>query len=162
MPVQFFKNIHVYLKKNATSISICTVKMFLEKNCMDLQKVFENLEFFFGQDDEIEASIKEVNRILENSGHGAESLIMRVDTVNDSQKALLMVEHKQEFCLGFFTLKWNDRVVMQKYLNDTCFTYLWSIILLSFSFCLDTFRNLNPENELKRIFGSRVVQAESS
>lgn len=68
------------------------------------------------EDDEIEASIKEVNRILENSGHGAESLIMRVDTVNDSQKALLMVEHK----------------------------------------------NLNPDNELKRIFGSRVVQAESS
>lgn len=68
--------------------------MFLEKNCLNLYEDFENLQFFFGQDDEIEASIKEVNRILENSGHGAESLIMRVDTVNDSQKALLMVEHK--------------------------------------------------------------------
>lgn len=68
--------------------------MFLEKNCLNLYEDFENLQFFCGQDDEIEASIKEVNRILENSGHGAESLIMRVDTVNDSQKALLMVEHK--------------------------------------------------------------------
>lgn len=64
------------------------------------EKLYESLQsfwkptIFFGQDDEIEASIKEVNRILESSGHGAESLIMRVDTVNDSQKALLMVEHK--------------------------------------------------------------------
>ncbi|XP_061196986.1 ribosome quality control complex subunit TCF25-like [Saccostrea echinata] len=67
------------------------------------------------EDDEIEASIKEVNRILENSGLGAES-ITKADNVNDSNKALLTVEHK----------------------------------------------NLNPDNELKRIFGSRVIQAETS
>lgn len=60
----------------------------------EFTKFLKIYKFFWGQDDEIEASIKEVNRILENSGHGAESLIMRVDTVNDSQKALLLVEHK--------------------------------------------------------------------
>lgn len=46
------------------------------------------------KEDEIEASIKEVNRILENSSLGAESMIMRPDSAYEMQKALLAVEHK--------------------------------------------------------------------
>lgn len=73
-------------------------------------KMIVNL--FPHQEDEIDASIKEVNRILENSGHGAE-FITRVDTVNESTKALLTVEHKLVMFL-FSILKQMYRIKMKQ------------------------------------------------
>ncbi|KAJ8302412.1 hypothetical protein KUTeg_018808 [Tegillarca granosa] len=70
-------------------------------------------------EDEIDASIREVNRILQSSGlptttANETELLQSTSPVTMNMRALLNVEHK----------------------------------------------NLNPDNEMKRIFGSRVVQAE--
>ncbi|KAK3085888.1 hypothetical protein FSP39_010034 [Pinctada imbricata] len=67
------------------------------------------------QEEDIEATIEEVNRILESSGAMATDQLTKSTGFTDN-KALLLVEHK----------------------------------------------NLNPDNEMKRKFGSRVVQAEAS
>ena len=68
----------------------------LEHVCI-LDKITQRTErmcsFDLLKEDEIEASIKEVNRILENSSLGAESMIMRPDSAYEMQKALLAVEH---------------------------------------------------------------------
>ncbi|KAL4234568.1 Transcription factor 25 [Mactra antiquata] len=68
-------------------------------------------------EDEIDASLREVNRILNNGNIGEGEITASADVnFNASNRALLMVEHK----------------------------------------------HLNSENELKRIFGSRVIREEAS